>query len=72
MAFLQICRRHQAVFEGVTCSLQHLETRKSFYSSLTLHRSVQNQPVCPGKTGIRIQNNCIYIFDAHVRQYEAY
>lgn len=54
MAFLQICRRQQAVFEGVTYSLQRLVARRSFHSSSTLHCSVQNQPVCPGKSCIRI------------------
>lgn len=55
MALLQISRR-QALFEGVTHSLKRVVTRRSFCSSCTLHRSVQNQPVCPGKTCIRTQN----------------
>lgn len=50
MAFSQICRRQQPVFEGVTCSLQRLVSGRSFYSSYTLHRHVQNEPVCLGKT----------------------
>ena len=50
MAFLQICRRHQAVFESASHSFKSLLTARRFYSSCTLHRYAQNGAVSSGKT----------------------
>ena len=37
MAFLQICRRHQKLFEGASASVKLLLTRKGFQSCRILH-----------------------------------
>ena len=37
MAFLQICRRHQILFEGASASVKLLLTRKGFQSCRILH-----------------------------------
>ena len=44
MAFLQICRRHQKLFEGASASVKLLLTRKGFQSCRILHSHESKHP----------------------------
>ncbi|KAJ7360299.1 hypothetical protein OS493_016929 [Desmophyllum pertusum] len=59
MAFLQICRRRQAVFEGATNSLERLLTHRCFHSSCIPHRHLQNGSVCLASKS-KFKNNLLW------------
>lgn len=68
MAFLQICRRRQAVFEGATNSLERLLTHRCFHSSCIPHRHLQNGSVCLGKNCTDLEYfRYLYVHALHSR-----
>ena len=63
MAFLQICRRHQKLFEGASASVKLLLTRKGFQSCRILH-SHESKHLRVGKKDYSFP--CVY--EIHTRQ----